>query len=64
MKNHAHLIKLNDEGFSTIDTEHVNMTESPNLSKVPWYQVQLSAGDCIYIPFRLVYLAVIFQDFL
>ena len=37
-------------GFSRINPEKVDLFKYPDVAKVPWAFVTLSAGDCIFLP--------------
>ena len=40
-----------DEGdFCSVDVDKVDMIKYPFLRKIPWYNVSLEQGDCIYVP--------------
>lgn len=39
-------------GFYMIDVDAVDMTKYSGLSKVPWYNVSVEAGDCLYLPYQ------------
>ena len=37
----------------------VDMTRYPELSKIPWYQAVLNAGDCLYLPYQWIHHAIV-----
>lgn len=41
-----------DGSYSDIDVDAVDMYKFPNINKIPWYQVNLTKGDCFYIPYH------------
>ncbi|XP_071507437.1 bifunctional peptidase and arginyl-hydroxylase JMJD5-like [Diadema antillarum] len=38
--------------FSGVDVDRVDFQKYPGLAKVPWYNVTLERGDCLFIPYR------------
>lgn len=38
--------------FSDVDVESVDMYKFPKFQDIPWYQVNLTKGDCFYIPYK------------
>ncbi|KAJ8299861.1 hypothetical protein KUTeg_022608 [Tegillarca granosa] len=43
-----------DGSYSDIDVDAVDMYKFPNINKFPWYQVNLTKGDCFYIPYQSI----------
>lgn len=41
-----------DGGYSSLDVEKVDMKKYPTVSKLPWFNVTMNPGDCLYIPAR------------
>lgn len=39
-------------GYSNVDVDKVDMYMYPGLRDVPWYNVTLLKGDCLFIPYR------------
>nr|XP_002126999.2 jmjC domain-containing protein 5-like [Ciona intestinalis] len=39
-------------GYSSVDTEQVDMYKYPSLTKVPWYKANMETGDCLFLPAR------------
>nr|KAG5697368.1 hypothetical protein BaRGS_004094 [Batillaria attramentaria] len=48
--------------FSHVDPESVDMKAFPQFQDLPWYRVHLSAGDCLYIPYKYVTLCTALPD--
>lgn len=38
--------------YSSVDVDHVDMYKYPQFLDVPWYNVSMEPGDCLYIPYR------------
>ncbi|KAJ8317857.1 hypothetical protein KUTeg_002948 [Tegillarca granosa] len=55
-KKYSHLVEAdgwNKEGtFSDVDVDSVDMYKFPKFQNIPWYQVNLTKGDCFYIPYK------------
>lgn len=45
-----HFIKRG--AYSMVDVEAVDMEKFPKLADLPWYMVNMTKGDCLYIPFQ------------
>jgi len=45
-------IDVPDGGYASVDVEKVDMYKYPTLQKLPWYNVIMNAGDCLYIPLQ------------
>eukprot|EP00057_Strongylocentrotus_purpuratus_P002050 XP_003723742.1 PREDICTED: uncharacterized protein LOC100892633 [Strongylocentrotus purpuratus] len=41
-----------DQSFSGVDVDKVDLTKYPGLGQVPWYNVTMERGDCLFIPYR------------
>nr|XP_054756261.1 bifunctional peptidase and arginyl-hydroxylase JMJD5-like isoform X1 [Lytechinus pictus] len=41
-----------DQSFSGVDVDRVDLTKYPGLGQVPWYNVTMEKGDCLFIPYR------------
>ena len=39
-------------GYYMLDVDAVDMAKYGGLSKVPWYNVSVEAGDCLYLPYK------------
>ncbi|XP_012945425.1 uncharacterized protein LOC101845590 [Aplysia californica] len=39
-----------DGGYSTVDVDSVDMKLFPNFQNIPWHEVSLNKGDCVFIP--------------
>ncbi|XP_076305315.1 bifunctional peptidase and arginyl-hydroxylase JMJD5-like isoform X2 [Tachypleus tridentatus] len=44
-------IDYEDGSYSGVDVEKVDMYRYPGLQDVPWYNVTINPGDCIFIPY-------------
>ncbi|XP_014661936.1 PREDICTED: jmjC domain-containing protein 7-like isoform X2 [Priapulus caudatus] len=53
-KNDAHHIDMDraEGGYSNVDVDMVDMYKYPGLQDLPYYLVNLSRGDCLYLPAR------------
>ncbi|KAL3866847.1 hypothetical protein ACJMK2_044106 [Sinanodonta woodiana] len=55
-KKHRDLVErdgfVKDGTFSTVDVEKVDLDKFPGLKKAPWYEVNMTKGDCLFIPFK------------
>ncbi|KAK3095838.1 hypothetical protein FSP39_019795 [Pinctada imbricata] len=55
-KAHEDLIEadgfLEQQSYSTVDVEAVDMYKFPKLGEVPWYEIHMKKGDCLYIPYK------------
>ncbi|KAJ8317858.1 hypothetical protein KUTeg_002949 [Tegillarca granosa] len=55
-RKYAHLVEADgwhkDGSYSDLDVDSVDMYKFPNLKDIPWYQVNLTKGDCLYIPYK------------
>lgn len=38
--------------YSNVDVESVDMEKFPKLRDLPWYSVNITKGDCLYIPYQ------------
>lgn len=38
--------------YSQVDVEKVDMYKFPKFRNLPWYEVKMQKGDCIFIPFK------------
>ena len=38
-------------GFAVLDVDQVNLLKYPDFKKVRWQFANLSAGDCLYLPY-------------
>jgi len=51
LENSKNIVMDHDEGdYCSVDVEKVDMIKYPFLRKIPWYNVSLEQGDCIYVP--------------
>ncbi|CAG5121173.1 unnamed protein product [Candidula unifasciata] len=41
---------VESEGYSLLNTAKVDLIKFPRLASLPWHQVHLDKGDCIFIP--------------
>ncbi|XP_030832561.1 bifunctional peptidase and arginyl-hydroxylase JMJD5 [Strongylocentrotus purpuratus] len=41
-----------EQSFSGVDVDKVDLTKYPGLGQVPWYNVTMERGDCLFIPYR------------
>ncbi|GFO35754.1 lysine-specific demethylase 8-like [Plakobranchus ocellatus] len=41
---------VQDQSYSLVDVEHVDMTKFPRLGNISWKRVRMRKGDCVYIP--------------
>ncbi|KAK7494822.1 hypothetical protein BaRGS_00013949 [Batillaria attramentaria] len=49
---HREKVDLNNEGaHSDIDVDSVDLTKHPKLAEVEFYHINMTAGDCLYIPY-------------
>lgn len=39
-------------GYSSVDVEKVDFTKYPSLREVEYWEAEMEAGDCLYIPFQ------------
>lgn len=46
------VIDVQNGGYSSLDVDAVDYTKFPDLSKVRYAKVDMTAGDCLYIPYR------------
>ena len=61
-KEHAHInIDKPDGSFSKVDVDKVDLEKYPGLADVPWYKATMGPGDCLFIPYRLVSLSIIYK---
>ncbi|KAK3579916.1 hypothetical protein CHS0354_012457 [Potamilus streckersoni] len=55
-KKHKDLVERDgfekDGTFSTVDVEKVDLDKFPGLKEAPWYEVNMTKGDCLFIPFK------------
>ncbi|KAK3097139.1 hypothetical protein FSP39_006723 [Pinctada imbricata] len=61
-KKHHEDIETNgwvvDGSYSTVDVDSVDMNAYPQFSNVPYYEVELNKGDCLFIPERMPFLDI------
>ncbi|XP_076466730.1 tRNA wybutosine-synthesizing protein 5-like [Babylonia areolata] len=49
-------IKLHYDGaYSDIDVDSVDLTKYPAVGEIEFYHVNLTAGDCLYIPYKWIH---------
>nr|XP_026694374.1 uncharacterized protein LOC113475085 [Ciona intestinalis] len=37
-------------GFSEVDVDAVDLYKHPNIAKIPWSNITINAGDCLFLP--------------
>ncbi|XP_078697158.1 uncharacterized protein LOC144925121 [Branchiostoma floridae x Branchiostoma belcheri] len=42
-------------GFSLINVDHVNLQRYPDFAKVPWWYANITAGDCLWLPYSYLH---------
>ena len=42
---------VEDEEYSQVDTQSIDYEQYPDLFYAPWRQVNVSKGDCVFIPY-------------
>lgn len=40
-----------EDGYSSLNVDEVDLCQYPEINAVPWYNVSLNEGDCLYIPY-------------
>lgn len=48
-------ILYGDEEYSNVDVDCVDMYKYPGLQQIPWYNISLVAGDCLFIPYMWIH---------
>ena len=43
---------MKDGQYSKVDVEKVDLLKFPKLRDLPWYEIKLHKGDCVFIPFK------------
>merc|ERR1739838_533838 len=49
-KNQRELLEFNDENFSSVDVDKVDMNKYSHFGSVAWYSAKMEPGDCFYLP--------------
>jgi Ca2+-binding EF-hand superfamily protein len=60
-RQYTHLVPLATEtdgqfgAFALLDIERVNLKKYPDFAKVPWRYANLTAGDCLFLPYSYLH---------
>lgn len=60
-RQYTHLVPLAAEpsgafgAFALVDVEKVNLKKFPDFAKVPWRYANLTAGDCLFLPYSYLH---------
>ena len=60
-RQYTHLVPLASEpsgalgAFALLDIERVNLKKYPDFAKVPWRYANLTAGDCLFLPYSYLH---------
>ncbi|XP_023235211.1 jmjC domain-containing protein 7-like isoform X1 [Centruroides sculpturatus] len=46
-----YIIYDDNEEYSTVDVDSVDMYQHPGLQEISWYNASINSGDCIFIPY-------------
>ena len=56
-QNHSKLIEMDhgDGDYCGANVDKIDMFKYPSLQNLPWWSARLESGDCLYLPYGLVF---------
>jgi lysine-specific demethylase 8 len=43
---------IKNGAYSRVDVEKVDLNKFPKLRYLPWYEIKMKKGDCLFIPYK------------